>query len=256
MGAAFDVSGTRTTLLWLNRRMQIEDRVFVVTGASSGIGLSTAELLTAGGAKVAMLARSGDVLQELAGRLPGSLPMSVDVTDFDALRASLSAVHDHYGRLDGLINNAGRSYDARVEEIDPVHFDEIFRLNVLAPIMAMQAVIPIMRRAGAGAIVNVNSGTAFMTIPGYSVYSASKRALLGFTQTARGELADDGIAVSEVYPTLTATNFGVNRIGGGSTVDYSAGDPPELVAGLIKQALEEGGAQYFANDFLRALAGA
>lgn len=242
--------------LWLNHRMQIKDHVFVVTGASQGIGLSTAELLAAQGAKVALLARSTDALEELAGRLPGSLPLTVDVTDFDALRASISAVRDHYGRLDGLINNAGRSYDARVEEIDPVCFEQIFRLNVLAPIIAMQAVIPIMRKAGGGAIVNVNSGTAFMTIPGYSVYSASKRALLGFTQTARGELADDGIAVSDVYPTMTATNFGVNRLGGGPTVDYSAGDPPELVAGLIIAALEEGGAQYFANDYLRALAGA
>lgn len=236
--------------------MQINDRVFVVTGASSGIGLSTAELLTANGAKVALLARSTDALQQLAGRLPGSLPLTVDVTDFDALAASITAVHDHYGRLDGLINNAGRSYVAQVEEIDPVLFEEIFRLNVLAPIIAMQAVIPLMRQAGCGAIVNVNSGTAFMTIPGYSVYSASKRALLGFTQTARGELAGDGIAVSEVYPTLTATNFGANAIGGGPSADYSAGDPPEFVAGLIIAALEEGGAQYFANEHLRTMAGA
>lgn len=236
--------------------MQINDRVFVVTGASSGIGLSTAELLTANGAKVALLARSTDALQQLAGRLPGSLPLTVDVTDFDALAASITAVHDHYGRLDGLINNAGRSYVAQVEEIDPVLFEEIFRLNVLAPIIAMQAVIPLMRQAGCGAIVNVNSGTAFMTIPGYSVYSASKRALLGFTQTARGELAGDGIAVSEVYPTLTATNFGANAIGGGPNADYSAGDPPEFVAGLIIAALEEGGAQYFANEHLRTMAGA
>lgn len=236
--------------------MQINDRVFVVTGASSGIGLSTAELLTANGAKVALLARSTDALQQLAGRLPGSLPLTVDVTDFDALAASITAVHDHYGRLDGLINNAGRSYVAQVEEIDPVLFEEIFRLNVLAPIIAMQAVIPLMRQGGGGAIVNVNSGTAFMTIPGYSVYSASKRALLGFTQTARGELAGDGIAVSEVYPTLTATNFGANAIGGGPSADYSAGDPPEFVAGLIIAALEEGGAQYFANEHLRTMAGA
>ncbi|MGV0993580.1 MAG: SDR family NAD(P)-dependent oxidoreductase [Mycobacterium sp.] len=236
--------------------MQINDHVFLVTGASSGIGLSTAEALTAAGAKVALLARSTDALQDLAARLPGSLPLTADVTDFAALTTAINTAHNHYGRLDGLINNAGRSYGTSVEEIDPAVFEEIFRLNVLAPIMAMQAVIPILRNAGGGAIVNVNSGTAFMTIPGYSVYSASKRALLGFTQTARGELAADGIAVSEVYPTLTATNFGANRLGGGPEADYSLGDPPELVAGLILRALEEGGAQYFANEYLRTLAGA
>ena len=96
-----------------------------------------------------------------------------------------------------------------------------------------------------------------MALPGYGVYSASKRALIGITQTARAELAGDGIVVSEVYPTLTATNFGRNRLGGGAEeVDYSAGDTPEKVAGLILAAIDEGGAQYFANEYLRKLAGA
>ena len=149
--------------------MQIKDRVFLVTGASSGIGLATAEEFTARGARVALVARSAAALQELADRLPGSLPLTVDVTDFAALRAAVDNAHNHFGRLDGLVNNAGQSYGARVEEIDPEIVEQIFRLNVLAPIVAMQAVIPLMRAAGAGAIVNVNSGTAFMTIPGYSV---------------------------------------------------------------------------------------
>ena len=223
--------------------MQITDHVFVVTGASSGIGRSTAEALTARGAKVALIARNTDALNNLAASLPGSLAVTADVTDFAALTGAIETVHRHYGRLDGLINNAGRGYGASVEHIDPS--------------VAMQAVIPIMRTAGAGAIVNVNSGTSFMTIPDYSVYSASKRALLGITQTARGELAPDGIVVSEVYPGMTATDFGRNRLGaGGETTDYSKGDPPELVADLIVAAIEGGEAQYFVNDFLRKLAGA
>ena len=237
--------------------MQITDHVFVVTGASSGIGLRAAEALTARGAKVALIARNTDALQQLAARLPASLPLTADVTDFAAFTAAIHAAHSHYGRLDGLINNAGRGYGASVEEIDPAAFTDIFTLNVLAPIVGMQAVIPIMRAAGAGVIINVNSGTSFMTIPDYSVYSASKRALLGVTQTARGELAADGIVVSEVYPGMTATDFGKNRLGsGGATTDYSAGDPPEVVADLIVAAIEGGEAQYFVNDFLRKLAGA
>ena len=237
--------------------MQITDHVFIVTGASSGIGRSTAEALSARGAKVALIARNTAALHDLAARLPGSLPLTADVTDFAALTGAIETVHRHYGRLDGLINNAGRGYGASVETIDPTAFTEIFTLNVLAPIVAMQAVIPIMRAAGAGVIINVNSGTSFMTIPDYSVYSASKRALLGVTQTARGELAADGIVVSEVYPGMTATDFGRNRLGaGGEATDYSAGDPPELVADLIVAAIEGGEAQYFVNDFLRKLAGA
>jgi short-subunit dehydrogenase len=240
--------------------MQIKDHVFLVTGASSGIGLSTAVALAERGAKVALLARSKEALGELAARLPGSLPIVADMTDFAGVRQAVQKVYQHYGRIDGLINNAGRSYAAAVEEIDIALFDEIFHLNVLGPIVAMQAVIPIMRSQGAGSIVNVNSGTAFMTIPQYSVYSASKRALLGFSLTARAELEKDKIVVSEVYPFITATNFGKNRMGnpagGGPSANYASGDTPEFVAGIILQAIDEGEAQYFANDRLRQMAGA
>ena len=240
--------------------MQIKDRVFIVTGASSGIGLATAVALSGGGAKVALLARSTDALQELAQKLPGSLPVTVDMTQFDLVWEAVRSVHQHYGRVDGLINNAGRSYAASVEEIDPTLFDEIFHLNVLGPIVAMQAVIPLMRAKGGGSIVNINSGTAFMTVPQYSVYSSSKRALLGFSLTARAELEKDRIVVSEIYPFITATNFGKNRMGnpasGGPSSHYADGDKPEFVAGLVLRAIEEGQAQYFANERLRKLAGA
>jgi len=236
--------------------MQIKDSVIIVTGASSGIGLSTAEALTERGARVALVARSTAVIEELAERLPGSLPITADMTDFDRVRRAVKTAHDHYGRVDGLINNAGRSYAASVETIDPEAFDEIFHLNVLGPIVAMQAVIPIMRAQGGGSIVNINSGTAFMTIPHYGVYSSSKRALMGFSLTARAELEKDAIMVGEVYPFVTATNFGKNRMGtGGPSGNYADGDTPEYVARLILQAIEEGGAQYFANDHLKKLAG-
>jgi len=239
--------------------MQIKDHVFIVTGASSGIGLSTAIALSNRGAKVALLARSKNTLDQLAEQLPGSLPVQVDMTDFAGVRKAIQTVYQHYGRVDGLINNAGRSYAAAIEEIDPVLFDEIFHLNVLGPIVAMQAVIPIIRAQGQGCIVNINSGTAFMTIPEYSVYSSSKRALLGFSLTARAELENDGIVVSEIYPFVTATNFGKNRMGhpadGGPASNYAEGDTPEFVAGLILQAIEEGKAQYFANERIQKLAG-
>jgi NAD(P)-dependent dehydrogenase (short-subunit alcohol dehydrogenase family) len=239
--------------------MQIKDRIFIVTGASSGIGLATAIALSDAGAKVAVLARSTDALQNLAQRLPGSLPVTADMTRFDQVREAVGAVQRHYGRIDGLINNAGRSYAASIEEIDPALFDEIFHLNVLGPIVAMQAVIPVMRDQGGGSIVNINSGTAFMTIPQYSVYSSSKRALLGFSLAARAELEKDGVIVSEVYPFITATNFGKNRMGkpagGGPPAAYAEGDKPEFVAGLVLQAIEEGQAQYFANERLRKMAG-
>lgn len=240
--------------------MQVKDRIFIVTGASSGIGLALAVSLAERGAKVALLARSGDKLDELSHSLPDSLPVTVDMTNFSAVKEAIHTVHQHYGRIDGLINNAGRSYAAAIEEIEPQLFDEIFHLNVLGPIVAMQAVIPIMRTQGQGCIVNVNSGTAFMVIPEYSVYSSSKRALVGFSLTARTELEKDNIIVSEVYPYITDTNFGKNRIGtptgGGPGSNYAAGDSPEFVASIIIQAIEEGNAQYFANEHIKQLAGA
>jgi short-subunit dehydrogenase len=239
--------------------MEIAGNVFIITGASSGIGEATAKAITALGGKVALLARSAEALEALAKTLPDSLPVTVDVTDFKALRSAVNKVYNHYGKVNGLVNNAGRSYAATIEEIVPELFDEIFHLNVLAPIVAMQAVIPIMRKSGAGSIVSVNSGTAFMYIPTYSVYSSSKRALMGFTQTARAELAEDDIVVSEVYPGITATNFGKNRLTGagsrGPTADYASGDSAEYVADIIVRAIQEGGDQYFANDHIKRLAG-
>lgn len=239
--------------------MQIKDHVFIVTGASSGIGLAAARELTERGGKVALLARSKDALDKLAAELKDSFAVAVDMTDFDGVRRAVATVKDHYGQIHCLINNAGRSYAAAVEEIEPEMFDEIFHLNVLGPIVAMQSVIPIFRAQKGGSIVNINSGTAFMTIPDYSVYSASKRALLGFTMTARAELDKDNIVVSEVYPFITNTNFGKNRMGspasGGPPSTYAEGDSPEFVSGLIMQAIEEGHAQYFANERMKAMAG-
>src|ERR1700746_3471137 len=239
--------------------MQIKDHVFIVTGASSGIGLSTAMALSDRGAKVALLARSGDALEKLSQELPGSSAVTAEMTKFDRVREAVRAVYQHYGRIDGLVNNAGRSYAASIEEIEPEIFDEIFHLNVLGPIIPMQAGIAVMRAQAGGSIVNINSGTAFMTIPQYSVYSSSKRALLGFSLTARAELEKDRIVVSEIYPFITATNFGKNRMGdpagGGPASNYAEGDRPEFVAGLVLQAIEEGQAQYFANDPLRKMAG-
>ena len=82
--------------------MELKDHVFIVTGASSGIGLSTAIALSDRGAKVALFARSKDALQKLAQRLPSSFPVTVDMTEFDQVQEAVRAVHQHYGRVDGL----------------------------------------------------------------------------------------------------------------------------------------------------------
>jgi NAD(P)-dependent dehydrogenase (short-subunit alcohol dehydrogenase family) len=103
---------------------------------------------------------------------------------------------------------------------------------------AMQAVIPAVRPQGAGSIVNVNSGTVFMELPEYSVYSSSKPALLGFSLRARAELEKDRIIVSEIYPFIPQPNFGKNRMGnptdGGPPANYASGDMPESPVSFCK----------------------
>jgi len=243
--------------------MQIKDSIVIVTGASSGIGLSTARLLTQQGAKVVLAARSVEKLTEISRELPDSLVIPTDMTDFQAIKDMVRQSDTHYGRVDALVNNAGRGYEATIEEIDPETFEMLYRLNVLGPVIAMQQVIPIMRRQGGGAIVNISSGTSLMRIPAYGAYSSSKRALNGLSLTATEELGADNIQVSLVYPGLTATNFGANKILPSSkerqhfpnkpATDYSSGDTPDYIAEIILKALLEGDAEYFAHERMRQL---
>ncbi len=240
--------------------MNLQDRIIIVTGASSGIGKATSILLASHGARVVLASRDQTKLQELAERLPGSFAFPTDMTVFDQIRDLVKATISKFGRIDALVNNAGRAYEATVECTDTEAFELSFRLNVLAPVVAMQTVIPAMRNTGGGSIVNISSGTSLMAIPGYGVYSSTKRALNGFSLTARAELAGENIRVSLVYPRLTATSFGENKIrtpkpngltNGRLGADYSKGDPPEQIAGLVHQAILEGGAEYFAHEDMR-----
>src|SRR5207237_7691199 len=127
----------------------------IVTGASSGIGLETAKLLSQGGARVALVARSKEKLEKLAQELKDSFVVAADMSREQEVRDMVKTVHGHYGRVDILINNAGRGYDALIEKIDITQFRELIELNLISPLSAMQEVIPIMKTQGGGTIVNV-----------------------------------------------------------------------------------------------------
>ena len=238
--------------------MDLSGRTILVTGASSGIGRATARLLAEGGARVLLAARQAETLETLAAELPGSAAIAVDLSDPEQARGMIRRALS-LGGFDGLVNNAGRAYEATVEKTDLAAMDYVFRLNLLAPLVAMQEAIPHLRSRGGGSIVNISSGTSFMRLPGYGVYSSSKRALNGFTLTAREELLPENIRVSLVYPRLTATDFGRNKVrserdnglGDRPPADYTRGDPPEHIAGLIRRALLEGEAEYFAHEDMR-----
>jgi short-subunit dehydrogenase len=240
--------------------MDIKGKIVIVTGASSGIGEATAKLFAKQGAKAALVARSKKKLEKLSAELSESFVVVTDMRDEKQIKEMVKKVLKHYGRIDILINNAGRGYDADIENIDTEKFKELFQLDVLGPLVAMQEVIPIMKKHGGGSIINISSGTALINIPGMAAYSSLKKALVGISLTARAELKDNKITVGIVYPYITITNFDKNMIGGSveslteeARVNRNLPefDPPEHVARKILEAVKTGAAEIYAHDWVK-----
>jgi short-subunit dehydrogenase len=236
----------------------LSGRVAIVSGASSGIGRATARLLAQEGVRVALVSRSQEKLEKLSRKLPGSRAFPADMTKIPQIRRMVKEVQEHFGRIDILVNNAGRGYDAPVEKIAIGTFRYIYDLNVMGHVVAMQQVIPIMRRQGGGTIINISSGTALMNLPGMSPYSSSKRALAGISLAARQELEKDHIVVSVVYPYITLTEFERNTIRATPvpeepvepTGPYPA-DSAEFVAEKIVAGILSGDAEIYSHDWMR-----
>lgn len=221
--------------------IELRDKVVIVTGASSGIGAATARALAAHGAHPVLAARRVDRIQALAAELGQVLAVPTDVTDDAQVHALVKATLDRHGRIDGLVNNAGTSMHARLAEVDLAEYAAALELNVTAMLRMMQAVLPAMRAAGFGRIVNISSGTTRMTPVGVGPYAASKCAVNMLSAVARAEFAADGIDVSLVLPSITATEFGGGRYTAG--VEARPGmvaHTPEYVAGFILRLLRTG----------------
>ncbi|MCD2193659.1 SDR family NAD(P)-dependent oxidoreductase [Actinomycetospora endophytica] len=140
-------------------------RVVVVTGASSGIGAATARGLHGAGTHPVLVARRAERLEQLSAELGGAVAVPVDVTDPAAAQRVVTAALERHGRLDGLVNNAGVSLHGSLLDTDLDPYSEVLRLNVVALLGLMQAVVPAMRAAGFGRIVNVSSGTTTRFAP-------------------------------------------------------------------------------------------
>lgn len=182
-------------------------RVALVTGASSGIGAATARVLADAGLRVALCARRKDRLERLGAELTArgheATLHAVDVTDPLAVRAMVDDVAARWGRLDVLINAAGRGFAATVEQTTAEELRDLMELNVVAVLGATRAVLPIMRRQGSGHIVNISSVVGRRAVPYRSAYSATKFALGALSEALRVELTGTGIAVTLVYPIRT-----------------------------------------------------
>lgn len=187
--------------------MELKQKVVLITGASEGIGLATTYLLAKADARLALAARSAEKLKRVASSLPDAIAIPTDLRNEEAVKQMVIQAHQHYGRLDILINNAGQGMHVSIEQANLQDFRSVFELNVVSVLAAMQAVIPIMRTQGGGVIVNVSTGFSKTIMPGVGPYNSTKYALNAITLTARQELAEDHIRVGLVHPGMTRTEF-------------------------------------------------
>jgi short-subunit dehydrogenase len=216
-----------------------------VTGASSGIGRSLAGLLSDEGAKVAMVSRSEDKLNELAAELNQKkngelLVLPGDLTNEAFRRQVLDRVVEQWGGLDILINNAGLASWAHFADSTEEVMREIMEINFFAPIELIRNAIPILTDGNQPAVLNVASKCGRRGLPAWPEYSASKFALCGMTEAFRGELARFDMDVLLVLPGLTKTDLSKKMLlnQGKADIDFESGMPPETVAAGIINALK------------------
>ena len=240
--------------------MEIKGKVAIVTGASGGIGEAIVKRLSTEGAIVALVARNGEKMARLSAEIPESMFVITDMSKEPEIKKMIGWVFKRFGKIDILINNAGQGYDAPLELTDITIFRKILDLDVIGPLVAMKEVIPIMKRAGGGSIINISSGTALMALPNNAAYSSAKRALAQISLVAREELKDQGIKVSVVYPYMTKTDFELNTIRNKSIKetpeDAEGGGPQppdsaEYVAKIIVEGIKSGDAEIFAHDWMK-----
>ncbi len=224
---------------------QLDGKVVLITGASSGIGEATARLVAEQGALPVLTARRTDRLEALATELGGALAIPADVRVPEQVHQLVEMTMERFGRVDVLINNAGQGLHLPLEKVSLEDLVAITELNFYAPLVAMQAVVPIRGDGGGGAIVNVSSGSLRTVLPGVGAYAATKAALNMLSLVAREEFAPDGIVVSLVYPSVTATEFhdklhaGAKGARGGGVTPHS----PRYVAKAIVRAILTGEAE-------------
>jgi len=189
------------------------DKVAVVTGAASGIGLALAETMLSYGAKKVILADVNDEnLKRETARLeiayPGkALGLRCDVTNELEVQAMIRDAVAFGGRIDILFNNAGAGFGGLFDSLTNKHWEKAFALNFYGALYGIRAVLPFMRQQGGGQIVNIVSGIAFAPMAQMTQYSATKAALNGLTLALRYELWDENIRVTSATPGVTATGI-------------------------------------------------
>jgi short-subunit dehydrogenase len=187
--------------------MDWKDKVAIVTGASSGIGLAAARQMAARGARVALVARTREKLEELARELgkDRAVAFPLDVKNREGLDALPGQVVAHFGRLDVVVNNAGANHRGSVDERSATDLLDILETNLVAPILLTRAALVHLGRGGV--VVNVASLAGKIPVPHEATYSASKAGLRAFSRALDLELAERGIHSRNVNPGPVDTGF-------------------------------------------------
>jgi len=183
-------------------------KVWFITGSSKGFGHIWAEAALARGDRVAATARNTDTVKDLVDAYGDNvLPITLDVTDKAAVDAAVNRAHDHFGRLDVVVNNAGFGLFGTVEEVSEAQARAQIETNLFGALWVTKAALPLMRAQGSGHIIQVSSIGGVNAFPLLGLYHASKWGLEGFTQSLAGEVGRFGIKVTLVEPTGYTTDW-------------------------------------------------
>jgi NADP-dependent 3-hydroxy acid dehydrogenase YdfG len=189
----------------------IEGKVVVITGASSGLGEATARLLSAQGASIVLGARRVDRLQALADELTGSggkaLAVTTDVTDCDQVKRLVNRAVQAYGRIDVMINNAGLMPQAPLERLKIDEWNRMIDVNIKGVLYGIAAALPHMQQQQAGHIINVSSVAGHKVGPGFAVYAATKHAVPALSEGLRQEVKPYNIRTTVISPGAVDTEL-------------------------------------------------
>jgi len=197
--------------------VQLSGKVVVITGASMGIGEALAKIFADGGASVVMLSRDAEraeAARTRIGQIERTLALACDVRNREEIDRVVGLTLHHFHRIDVWINNAGHGILDSIANVNMAACRETFETNFFGALEAMQAVIPVMKQQGSGAIVNISSVAGHIPLPFHAVYSATKFALNAIGKAARIELKSSGINVLTVCPGYVRTAFGANALKG------------------------------------------
>lgn len=189
--------------------MKSQQKVWYITGASKGLGLSLVKQLLAAGNNVAATSRNlADLKKAVGGGQANFLPLAVDLTDETSVKDSVSAAVSAFGQIDIVVNNAGYGLIGSLEELSDKESRDNFEVNVFGMLNVIRNVMPHLRTQKSGHIINISSIGGFSgAFPGFGIYCATKFAVVGLSESLSAEVQSFGIKVTVVQPGYFRTNF-------------------------------------------------